>query len=84
MTIIARCYIDATVTVALTEDEAKSLHDLAAFNAESVIAELAKLSPAWARDYGKGFASLLKRVRTDMGPELDRIKAAKAAFVRAK
>ncbi len=85
MTIIAQCKIAATVTIALTEAEARALHDLAAFDPKSVIASIGNgCSPAWARDYGPGFAAFLERVRADMGPELDRIAAAKNAFVRGK
>ncbi len=84
MTIIARCAIEATVTIGLTETEARAIYDLAAFNPESIVNAINPVSPTWVRDYGPGFATLLERVRKDMGPELDRIKAAKAAFSRAK
>ncbi len=84
MTIIAQCKIEATITIALTEREARSLFDLAAFNPESIVNAINPVSPTWVRDFGPGFATLLERVRKDMGPELDRIKAAKVAFSRDK
>lgn len=81
---IARSTLHAFVDICLSEEEARAIHDLGAFGADSIVAKLAELSPAWASKFGPGFAKLMDRVRQDMGAEIERIDLAKAAFRRQR
>ena len=78
----ARATMVTSVEIELTEAEARALNDLSAFASKEIVAKLGEVSPAWARDFGPGFASLLDRARQNLSPELDRLKAARAALRR--
>ena len=72
--------IGLTVTLVLTEAEARALHAVASYDPESVIKALAvNVSSALAKDHRDGLRSLLD-CRTELSGVLERTDEARRAF----
>lgn len=79
--IIVQHTLTTTITIGLTEEEARALYLLSSFNTGTILESLKPVS----RDFDKheqGFLALFHKIHNEMPAELERIATARAAFKR--